>query len=89
MQDALGARGGGGDGLPGRQQEVPEHRPAAGPRTVRDRIPVARTSGWSGYRAFKRVCHTCCDPADCVRGGGPGPFADEPLPPCPRRARRV
>jgi cysteine synthase A len=38
-----------------------------------------------GFRSFKRVCQTCCDPADCL--------ADAPellpegavLPPCPRR----
>jgi len=41
------------------------------------------------YRAFKRVCHTCCDPADCVEAEAQDLFADEPLPPCPRRARRV
>ena len=41
------------------------------------------------YRAFKRVCHTCCDPADCVEAEAPDLFADEPLPPCPRRGRRV
>jgi cysteine synthase A len=40
------------------------------------------------YRSFKRVCHTCCDPADCVEAEAVDLFADEPLPPCPRRARR-
>ncbi|MCX6574504.1 MAG: PLP-dependent cysteine synthase family protein, partial [Candidatus Aminicenantes bacterium] len=41
------------------------------------------------YRAFKRVCHTCCDPADCVEAEAAELFADEPLPRCPRRDRRV
>lgn len=41
------------------------------------------------YRSFKRVCHTCCDPADCVEAEATDLFADEPLPPCPRRSRRV
>jgi cysteine synthase len=40
------------------------------------------------YRAFKRVCHTCCDPADCVEAEAADLFADEPLPPCPRRGIR-
>jgi cysteine synthase A len=39
-----------------------------------------------GFRAFKRVCHTCCDPTDCVEASPPGSAGDElPLPPCPRR----
>jgi cysteine synthase A len=34
-----------------------------------------------GFRAFKRVCHTCCDPVECTQTA-----TDEvPLPPCPRR----
>ncbi len=39
-----------------------------------------------GFRAFKRVCHTCCDPAECL-DGIPADFleAEEALPPCPRR----
>jgi cysteine synthase A len=37
------------------------------------------------FRAFKRVCHTCCDPADCVEAQASELFPDEPLPPCPRR----
>lgn len=37
------------------------------------------------YRSFKRVCHTCCDPADCVEAKAWDLFRDEPLPPCPRR----
>lgn len=28
-----------------------------------------------GFRAFRRVCHVCCDPFDCSRG-------DEPSSPC-------
>ena len=39
------------------------------------------------YRAFKRVCHTCCNPDECVEAQAPGLFLDEPLPPCPRRER--
>ena len=35
-----------------------------------------------GFRAFKRVCQTCCDPLDCM---APGTAVDLPLPPCPRR----
>jgi cysteine synthase A len=38
------------------------------------------------YRAFKRVCHTCCDPGDCVEALAHDLFPEEPLPPCPRRA---
>ncbi len=34
-----------------------------------------------GFYAYKRVCHTCCDPADCLDSG----LAGIPLPPCPRR----
>ncbi len=41
----------------------------------------------AGYKAFKRVCHTCCDPVECsaVR---PDNFPEDEwrLPPCPRRA---
>ena len=39
------------------------------------------------YRAFKRVCHTCCNPDECVEAQAPGLFPDEPLPSCPRRER--
>jgi cysteine synthase len=35
-------------------------------------------------RALKRVCHTCCDPAECDLDGGPYPI-EEPLPFCVRR----
>ncbi|MFQ5751113.1 MAG: PLP-dependent cysteine synthase family protein, partial [bacterium] len=39
-----------------------------------------------GFRAFKRVCHTCCDPLECTESL-PLDFveAEEALPPCPRR----
>jgi cysteine synthase A len=41
------------------------------------------------YGAFKRVCSTCCDPAECNEIPPPGFTADEePLPPCPRPRRR-
>jgi cysteine synthase A len=40
------------------------------------------------YKAFKRVCNTCCDPAECAETPPPGFVADwEPLPPCPRPRR--
>ncbi|HSG82346.1 MAG TPA: pyridoxal-phosphate dependent enzyme, partial [Gemmatimonadota bacterium] len=38
-----------------------------------------------GFRAFKRVCHTCCDPADCLYDTPGGSGAEGSLPPCPRR----
>ena len=38
------------------------------------------------FRAFKRVCHTCCDPKDCTQGWPDGDDPSEPLPPCPRRS---
>ena len=40
----------------------------------------------TGFGAYKRVCHTCCDPSDCVEDGT---LSDEGLllPPCPRRGR--
>jgi len=41
------------------------------------------------YRAFKRVCYTCCDPADCVEADARDLFPDEPLPPCPRRGPSI
>ncbi len=41
-----------------------------------------------GFRAHKRVCHTCCEPLDCAQLG-PDPLReDERLPPCPRREER-
>lgn len=39
-----------------------------------------------GVRAFKRVCHTCCDPEECMTLGPGAPGADQMLPHCPRRA---
>jgi cysteine synthase A len=41
------------------------------------------------FRAFKRVCHTCCDPVECIEAQASELFPDEPLPPCPRRNHRV
>ncbi|MEJ2239612.1 MAG: cysteine synthase family protein, partial [Gemmatimonadales bacterium] len=40
----------------------------------------------SSFSAFKRVCHTCCDPVSCALGL-PADFvaAEEALPTCPRR----
>lgn len=38
-----------------------------------------------GVRAFKRVCHTCCDPEECMGSGAGAPGTDLALPPCPRR----
>ncbi len=38
-----------------------------------------------GYRSFKRVCHTCCNPTECIEVKNPD-FKDKiTLPPCPRR----
>lgn len=38
-----------------------------------------------GFRALKRVCHTCCDPLDCVATVPPDVAqAESLLPPCPR-----
>jgi cysteine synthase A len=39
------------------------------------------------FRGFKRVCHTCCDPVECLEAT-PLDFiaAERALPPCPRRA---
>jgi len=40
-----------------------------------------------GFDAFKRVCHTCCDPSDCLDPAGIAAQAEMPeLPPCPRRS---
>ncbi len=38
------------------------------------------------FHGLKRVCHTCCDPAECLESV-PADFvaAEEALPPCPRR----
>lgn len=37
-----------------------------------------------GLRAFKRVCHTCCDPVECLEEANGRPKGP-PLPNCPRR----
>jgi cysteine synthase A len=37
------------------------------------------------YRAFKRVCHTCCNPSDCIEVKNPDFKEKITLPPCPRR----
>lgn len=37
------------------------------------------------YRAFKRVCHTCCDPTQCIEVNNPDFINEITLPPCPRR----
>lgn len=37
------------------------------------------------FRAFKRVCHTCCDPTDCVEGNYHDAYEMVKLPYCPRR----
>ncbi len=37
------------------------------------------------YRAFKRVCHTCCNPEECMEAQVSGFVFEEPLPICPRR----
>jgi len=39
------------------------------------------------YRAFKRVCNTCCNPAECIEEGSLQSIRELPLPDCPRRAR--
>lgn len=38
-----------------------------------------------GYRAFKRVCHTCCDPTECMEAADPHFDEKISLPHCPRR----
>lgn len=38
------------------------------------------------WEAIKRVCKTCCDPADCIRAGSLEFTAEAALPACPRRA---
>lgn len=37
------------------------------------------------YRAFKRVCYTCCDPEECMEAQMHDLSFDEHLPVCPRR----
>jgi len=36
-------------------------------------------------QAFKRVCHTCCDPQECLAAAPNEATPDEQLPHCPRR----
>jgi cysteine synthase A len=38
-----------------------------------------------GFRAFKRVCHTCCDPSECLEMLPAESASESDLPPCPRR----
>jgi cysteine synthase A len=38
-----------------------------------------------GFRAFKRVCFTCCDPTECAEYGHLDLSEEELLPRCPRR----
>jgi cysteine synthase A len=38
-----------------------------------------------GFRALKRVCHTCCDPVECLDDVGLDFSAAPALPSCPRR----
>lgn len=38
-----------------------------------------------GFRAFKRVCHTCCDPSDCLEADHLELIDEKSLPHCPRR----
>lgn len=51
---------------------------------VRDGF-LAPDVGFLGFRAFKRVCNTCCDPLDCVETGSLDFSKEADLPPCPRR----
>ena len=37
------------------------------------------------FRAFKRVCRTCCNPSDCAKEEGNQAKREKPLPHCPRR----
>jgi cysteine synthase A len=39
-----------------------------------------------GFRSFKRICYTCCDPIDCIEANFLDPEFKYPLPYCPRRA---
>ena len=39
-----------------------------------------------GFGAYKRVCHTCCDPLTCIEATY-DEIDDVKLPPCPRRIR--
>lgn len=51
--------------------------------TVKDDF-LSKDIELKGFGAYKRVCHTCCDPMTCIEGT----FDEQeeiPLPPCPRR----
>lgn len=37
------------------------------------------------FRSFKRVCHTCCDPSNCLEAQFCDSSLEIPLPHCPRR----
>jgi len=39
----------------------------------------------SHFKAYKRVCHTCCDPSDCAEALFEDPSMKFALPHCPRR----
>lgn len=41
-----------------------------------------------GFHAYKRVCHTCCDPLTCIEADYDQIDAIQ-LPPCPRRIRQT
>lgn len=41
------------------------------------------------FRAFKRVCHTCCEPIDCVEAQYQGEDIEFILPYCARRGQHV
>lgn len=38
-----------------------------------------------GFRAFKRVCQTCCDPPECLEANPSELIKEKSLPYCPRR----
>jgi cysteine synthase A len=40
-----------------------------------------------GFHAYKRVCHTCCDPLTCIEADY-SQIDEVRLPPCPRRIRQ-
>ena len=42
-----------------------------------------------GIRSFKRVCHTCCDPTDCVEAHFAKDNSLFELPYCPRRPKQT
>ncbi|MFA6570599.1 MAG: cysteine synthase family protein [Bacteroidota bacterium] len=41
-----------------------------------------------GFRSIKRVCHTCCDPIECMEGIYQDIYNEVQLPDCPRRVCR-